>query len=134
MRRFLVASAIATVCGCGSGSSGPTGPTTRSEAGVYTLVSLNGQALPTSVAEGGRQIEVVSGTLTLGSDHTVRVSTSYRLSPGAAPATNEVSGTYSIQGDALTFSYSNGGRNSGTLDGDTLRVTNEGVVWTYRRT
>lgn len=120
--------------GCGGGATGPTsGPTSGTEVGTWVLVSLNGRALPTSISEGSSQVEVISGTLTLGPGGVVRISTTFRPSPLAAVVTNEVSGTYSMQGSTLSFSYSNGGRNTGTLNGSALQMTNEGVVWLYQR-
>jgi hypothetical protein len=134
MWRFVVALTIAAACGCGKDTKEPTkGATTSAEVGIYALVSLNGSAVPASISEGGTQIAVISGTLTLGAGGTVRISTTFRISPGAAPMTNEVSGNYSMQGNTLTFSYTNGGRNTGTLDGNTLKMLNEGVVWLYQR-
>ena len=130
MWRLAVALMIAAVCGCGKGT---TEPTTGGEIGTYVLVSLNGRAVPTSISEGSTQIEVISGTLTLGAGGTVQAGTTFRPSPEAAPVTNEVSGTYSMQGNTLTFSYTNGGRNTGTLNGNTLQMLNEGVVWLFQR-
>jgi hypothetical protein len=134
---FLVIrlSLVVLVCclpACG-GNNTTTGATTAAEVGTYALVSLNGRALPTSIPEGSTQIEVISGTLTLGSGGTVRTSTTYRSSPGATPVTNEVSGTYTMQGSTLSFSYTNGGRTTATLNGNTLQMVNEGVVWLYQR-
>ena len=134
MWRFVVALMIAAVCGCGKETTKPnTGPTTGAEGGTYTLLSLNGSALPASISEGSTQVEVTSGTLTLGAGRTVRMSTTFRTGPGAAPVTNEVSGTYSMRGNTLTFSYTNGGGNTGTLNGNTLQMLNEGVVWLFQR-
>jgi hypothetical protein len=134
MWRFVVALTIAAACGCGKDTKEPTkGPTTSAEVGTYALVSLNGGAVPTSISEGGTQVEVISGILTLSAGGTVRISTTFRISPGAEPVTNVVNGTYSMQEKTLSFSYNNGGRNTGTLNGDTLQMLNEGVVWLYQR-
>lgn len=108
-------------------------PASGPEAGTYALISVDGGALPTSVPEGDSQIEVVAGTLTLGSGRTVRVSTSFRPSPGAAIATAAVSGTYTIAGDAMTFSFSNGGSSTGTLSGNSLAFLSQGLVWLYQK-
>ena len=124
-----------SACGGNNATTGPTmtTPTTGVEVGSYALISLNGGALPTSIPEGSTQIEVISGTLTLAAGGTVRTSTTYRSSAGATPVTNEVSGTYTVQGSTLSFSYSNGGRTTATLNGNTLQMVNEGVVWLYQR-
>jgi hypothetical protein len=132
---LVVLTCCLPACGGSNTTTGPsiTPSTTGAEVGTYALVSLNGRSLPTNITEGGTQIEVISGTLTLGGGGTVRTSTTYRSSPGATPVTNEVSGTYTMQGSTLSFSYTNGGRNTGTLSGNTLQMVNEGVVWSYQR-
>jgi hypothetical protein len=119
-------------CGGSGGPSSPSPTTTSAEIGTYALASLNGRPLPTTISEGSTQVEVLSGTLTLGAGNGLRVSTTFRSS-GGAPVTQDVSGTYRLQGSSLTFSYTNGGANTATLTGDTLQMTNEGVVWLYRR-
>jgi len=135
MRRLGAVLAVAAMCGCGGGgdAAGPTTVATASEVGTYVLVTLNGRSLPTTIPEAGTSIEVISGSLTLAADRTVRVSTTYRSAAGAAASTSEVSGTYSLQGSTLTFSYSNGGRNTATLSGATLQMLNEGVTWLYQK-
>lgn len=57
----------------------------------------------------------------------------FRVTGQTAWVTNDLSGHYTRQGSALTFTYVNGGANSGTLSGDTISMTNENVVWTFRR-
>lgn len=135
IRSLVVIGSLALVGSCGGGGSSPSAPspTTGAEVGTYALLSLNGIALPTSISEGSIQIEVTSGALTIGVGNTVRTSTTFRPGPGAAPVTNEVSGTYSIQGSTLSISYSNGGRSTATLNGGALQMVNEGVTWLYRR-
>ncbi len=130
MWRLVLALALGAVCGCRNDT---TGPTSGPEAGIYALIAVDGRALPTNVSEGGTQIEIVSGTLTLGSGRSVRMSTSYRPSPGAAIVTTEVNGTYAIDGTAMSFSFSNGGSGSGTLSGGDCAFLNEGLVWLYRK-
>ncbi len=134
MRYLALVTAVVVAMGCSKSSTGPaTGSTTAAEHGTYTLESLNGKALPTSIAEGGSQIEVTAGTLTLSAGSGLQVSSTFRASPGATPQTRVVSGTYRLQGSSLTLTYTNGGSNGGTLNGATLQMTNEGVVWSYRR-
>jgi len=137
MRVMIFAALVGTTalwgCGGGSSSATPVGPTTPPAVGAFALQSLDGRVLPTSISEGGRQVEVLSGELALGANGSIRISTVYRTSPGGPATTTEVNGSYTAQGNSLSFSYTNGGRNTGTLNGDVLQMVNDGVVWLYRR-
>ena len=130
MRRIAMAVALACVCGCGGDTAGPS---TGAELGSYSLVSLDGRAVPTSITDAGHQIEVLSGALVLSTGQKLRLTTTARPSPGATPVSNEVTGTYSLKGNTFTFTYSNGGRNTGTLSGNTIQMLNEGVAWLFRK-
>ena len=102
-------------------------------AGTYVLQSLDAKVLPASITEGGMSVEVTASTMTLTAGDSIQVSTTFRVSSAATPITQVVRGTYRVQGTTLSFSYENGGTNSGTLNGSTLQMTNDGVVWLYRR-
>ena len=133
MRLLTLALPIIVLCGCSkSSSSGATG-VTAAEVGVYSLQSLNSAPLPTSISEGGVPVEVTAGTLTLSAGNGLQISTTFRQTPGASPQTRVVSGKYQLTGTSLAFTYTNGGANSGTLNGTTIQMTNEGIVWAYRR-
>jgi len=130
MWQILMTMAFAWVCGCGGD---PASPSPDAELGNYSLVSLDGRVVPTSIGEAGGEVEILSSILILSTGRKLRMTTTFRPSPGATPVSNEVTGSYTMQGNAFTFSYSNGGGNTGTLNGDTLQMPNEGVVWLYRK-
>lgn len=130
MQRLALASLTALLSlSCSKDSSSTPSSIAATEVGIYTLQTLDGRALPTSISEGGTLVEVTAGTLTLGAGGSLQVSTTFRLTAGASPQTQVVSGTYRLQGSSLSFSYTNGGANSGTLNGSALLMTNNGVLW-----
>ena len=78
--------------------------------------------------------DVLSGNLALSNVGAFQMSVVYRVAGQSTSVTNVLAGHYTRQGNNLSFSYSNGGTNGGTLSADTLRMTNEGVVWLFTRT
>ncbi len=133
MWRMILVLLVMAACG-GTSPAGPAAvAATGDEVGTYTLVSLNGAAVPAPATEGPAGTQVLSGTLTLGQGGTVRVTVVFQI-PGETPSrTSDVTGSYRRSGNALTFSYSNGGSNTGTLDGKDLHFLNEGSTWLYRK-
>jgi hypothetical protein len=130
MWRIVFAVTLACMCGC---SSDTAGPNAGAELGTYSLVLLDMQGLPASIMEGGQEVEVLSSSLILSTGRRLRMTTTFRPSPGATPVSNEVTGSYTLKGNDFTFTYNNGGRNSGTLNGNTIQMLNEGVVWLFQK-
>ncbi len=128
MKRIIVATLVLMTAACGSSSSAPT---TRDEIGTYTLVSVNGNAVPCDFAEGGAAARITAGSLTFAGGGTVHIGTSFTIN--GQPQSTDVSGTYTRSGNSLTMHYSNGGANTATLSGATLTMMNEGVAWVYAR-
>ncbi len=133
MRRFiLVLLACAAWAACGGKDPAAVTPS-GDEVGTYTLVSLNGTAVPAPAPEGPAGMQVLSGTLTLGQGGTISVTVVFQVPGESSTRSNTVAGSYRRSGNALTFSYSNGGANGGTLNGADLNFLNEGVTWLYRK-
>ena len=108
----------------------------QSEQGTYTLQSVGGKAVPAPIGEGGRTMEVVGGSIVLGASNAVTVITSFRMTPGTGPArSSNTVGTYRLQGDTLTFTFSNGGASRGILKGSTISsaMTEADVLWIYKK-
>jgi hypothetical protein len=136
----MVGLALAGVIAAGSASGRDAAasklPGAQSELGTYTLQSVNGKAIPATLAEGGANVEVVSGSIVLGASSTVTVVTSFRVPPGTGtPQSSTTSGTYRLQGDTLTFTFTNGGGSVGALKGSTIQaaMTEPTDVWIYKK-
>jgi hypothetical protein len=101
-------------------------------AGVYALVSVNGSQVPASVTHDGVALQVRSGTFTLKADGTCGTQTVF-VPPSGQEATREVSATYTRQGAELTMQWQGAGHTTGTLEGNTFTMDNEGMVFVYRK-
>lgn len=114
--------------------------TTASIAGSYTLVAIDGHALPFAPAHKGAppgaiNPEVVSSVLRVGADGTFAMEMSYRAPGNGAPSAFErsFSGTCWTDGTGYTMKWNGAGTTSMTLRGDTLVMNNEGIEFGYRR-
>jgi hypothetical protein len=101
-------------------------------AGVYALVSVNGNRVPAKITHDGATIEVRSGTFTIKADGTCSSKTSF-VPPTGSEATREVNATYTKDGSQLTMRWEGAGTTTGTIDGNTFTMNNEGMVLVYRK-
>ena len=100
--------------------------------GVYALVSVGGNNVPASVSHDGVALQVRSGTFTLKADGTCSTRTIF-VPPSGSATTNEVSATYTKDGSKLTMQWQGAGTTTGTIEGNTFTMENEGMVFVYRR-
>jgi hypothetical protein len=137
-RRALLVGVVAVALGAcgGDGGSGPSGI-----AGTYTLASVNGQALPFTfinvTAPGANyRLDLLSGRVTVNADGTYTMTHRWRENDNGAVFTADLpdNGTYSRQGDAITFTSSDGETDGASLSGGTIiySETFEGQSYTYR--
>ena len=101
-------------------------------AGAYTLVSVNGNPVPTSVDHQGAALQVRSGTLTLGADGTCSTRTVF-VPPSGTEVRREVGATYTRDGSRLTLRWKGAGKTTGTIADGTFTMDNEGMVFVYRK-
>ena len=100
--------------------------------GVYTLVSVNGSPVPSSVSHQGTTLLVRSGTFTINADGTC-ISKTVFVPPGGTEIANEVSATYTKDGATLTMKWKGAGITVGTVEGNTFTMDNEGMVFLYKK-
>jgi hypothetical protein len=109
---------------------------TRQEApdisGVYALVSVDGKTMPATLSHQGVSLQVRSGTFTINADGTCASKTVFAPSSGPE-VEREVAATYTKDGSTLTMQWEGAGSTSGTLDGDTFTMDNEGIVFVYKK-
>jgi hypothetical protein len=110
---------------CASGNSAEV-------AGTFELVTVDGNPVPYAPSHEGGAPEVLSSTLILNTDGTFQMTMTYATSPGNS-ITRDFSGSYTLEGDNLHFEWEGAGTTPGTLNGDTLTFTNEGVVFAYSK-
>ena len=100
--------------------------------GVYTLVTVNGNQVPATVSHDGTALQVRSGTFTINADGTCGSKVVF-VPPSGAEATREVSATYTREGQTLNMQWKGAGRTTGTIQGKTFTMNNEGMVFAYKK-
>ncbi len=123
----LTLGAVAT--GCRPDSDSHTGAAPLE---VYTLVSVDGKAVPARIQHEGASLEVRSGSFTLGPERTCQSRITF-VPPTGRELTRETTATYVQDGSRLMMSWKGAGKTMGILDGDQFTMTNEGTVFGYRK-
>ncbi len=100
--------------------------------GSFALVSVDGNKVPHTVQHGGPPLTIQGGTFVIDADGTCRSKVVFSP-PSGREATREVKATYTRQGPTLTMKWEGAGTTTGTIEGDTFTMNNEGMVFTYRR-
>ena len=100
--------------------------------GVYTLVSVNGNKVPASVSHDGTPLQVRSGSFTIKADGTCGTTTVF-VPPSGKEATRDVSATYTKEGSKLSMQWQGAGMTTGTIEGNTFTMDNEGMVFVYKK-
>ncbi len=100
--------------------------------GIYTLVTVNGSEVPTAISHGDVEMQVYSGVFTINTDGTCNSKVNFSLSSGDQ-ITRDVKATYTRAGSVLTMQWEGAGITTGTVDGDTFAMDNDGMTFVYRR-
>lgn len=102
-------------------------------AGIYTLVSVDGQQVPCTLQHDGREVKVESGTFTLNADGTCASHIFFRPPSASKTVERQVKATYTREGPKLTMKWEGAGMTTGTVQGDAFTMNNEGNVLAYKR-
>jgi hypothetical protein len=97
--------------------------------GTYTLVSVDGNSLPFSHPEG---VVIRSGAFIFNKDGTCSSTMTFTL-PTGADANREVRASYTRDGSTLTMTWTGAGTTTGSIEGNTFKMDNEGMVLVYRK-
>jgi hypothetical protein len=106
--------------------------TTPDHTGTYSLVTINGNALPFTPPHEGGAPEIRSSTFTLIADGTFSLTMTYGM-PSGEVISRDFSGTYTRGGSVFSFQWTGAGSTTATLEGNTLTMNNEGVLYGYRK-
>jgi len=121
-RSSLVATLVVAFLALGCNAiTAPAGALT----GAYTLQSVNGGGLPyVASASGGDTVQVTSGSVAIQSDSTFVTTLSSRVaSPGVVTtSTRTQGGTWTASGTTISFNYTNGGSDAGSVSGNVLTI------------
>ncbi len=129
---FTIYLMIAFACSMSACKKQQVGSNTDSFTGVYTLTSVNGTPVPSSVSHQGVTLLVRSGTFTINADGTC-ISKTVFVPPSGSEIAREVSATYTKDGAKLTMKWKGAGTTVGTVEGNTFTMDNEGMVFFYER-
>jgi hypothetical protein len=110
-------------------------------AGTYVLLNIDGHPVPYAPihpempADAPPPPTIVGSTFTVNPDSTFRLTMSYRMTVRdvAEVVEREFSGTYVREGAGYKFTWLNAGQTPVTLQGDTLILNNEGMLFAYVR-
>ena len=118
---------------CGDDSTGP-GETNIT--GTYTLQTVGGSPLPATLDQrGADRLQITAGRTTLNQDRTFSQSLTLRITQSGAVTTTEfpLNGTYTQNNNAIIFRYNDGEEAAGSISGNTLTITDEGLVFVFRK-
>ncbi|HVO52758.1 MAG TPA: hypothetical protein VMV60_17315 [Thermoanaerobaculia bacterium] len=94
-------------------------------------MSVDGNAVPATVRHGAT-LTVKSGVFIINADGTCSSKLVFSP-PSGGDITREVKATYTRQRPTLTMKWEGAGTATGTVEGDTFTMNNEGMVFTYRK-
>jgi hypothetical protein len=105
---------------------------TNSIAGVYILETVNGEKLSAAVTHEGNPLKIRSGAFTINADGTCSSKITV-LPPSGEETTVVVKATYRQEGSKLNMQWQGAGSNTGTVDGKTFTMDNEGMIFSYQK-
>ena len=134
--RTLAALALTAVAACGGGD-GPTGNNQNAVVGTYTLQTVNGSALPSTVALGpGESVTLRSGSVTLNADGscTHRHDVAYTADGTTISDNTTFVCTYEVDGNTVvTTDADDGAQVTAVYSNGSLTTTNQGITLVYRK-
>jgi hypothetical protein len=136
MRRpFLTTFLLATTLLAGCGSDTSTGPKKAAIVGTWNLQSINGQALPFLASASDPQIEILGDQIVVSADGTFTDALAVRVTDGTDVVTSTIddNGTYTVNGTAVEFVFSDNSSGTASVTGDTFTVGESGFSWLYER-
>lgn len=136
---FMALLAVMVCTGCkpetkGAGDTKPSGSASAdiNPVGTYSLVSVDGKKLPCTLQHEGQSPTIKSGTFMISADGTCSSKVDFSL-PSGGDTSREVKAIYTRQGSTLTMKWQGAGTTTGTVEGDTFSMNNEGMIFVYRK-
>jgi hypothetical protein len=134
-RMFVLACSFAAVALTACGSDGSTAPTPASVAGTWNLTTINGSPLPFVLQALDPKVEILSDQITASSNGTFSDTYQFRFTQGTTVTTQTATdvGTYTLNGTAVSFIFSDGSSATGTISGNTITVAESGFSSVYKK-
>lgn len=134
LARITAAALIAVASACGGDSDGIT--EVASVSGTYSLQSVNGAPLPFVFFDDGEyKLEVTGASYTLTSTGTFSNTATYRETENGviSTSTETVMGSYSVSAGTVTFIDTDGETVTGSLSGNTLQFSEDGLTAVFAK-
>jgi len=100
--------------------------------GVYSLVTVDGKKVPATVSHEGNTLQIRSGSFTISADGKCTSKLTF-VPPSGAESTMEVKATSTREGAKLKMQWTGAGMTTGTVEGNTFTMENEGMVFVYKK-
>jgi len=100
--------------------------------GLYSLVSVDGKAVPASISHEGHTLQIRSGSFTITPEGRC-ISKITLVPPGGAETSVEVTATYRREGPQIRMQWRGAGTTTGKVQGDLFTMQNEGMAFVYRK-
>ena len=100
--------------------------------GNYRLVSIDGSTVPCTVEHGNVAITVKVGTFAINDDGTCNSRITF-AKPSGSDFTRNVNARYVQDGATLNMKWEGAGKTTGTVQGDTFTMVNEGMTFAYEK-
>lgn len=130
--RLIALCVLAGLLFCALARGQDTNAPVAEPAGVYTLVSLDGKAVPCAIHHGQQPMHVQTGSFTI----TTNGECFSRMVISVADRTNIVcntQATYTLKGSELKMQWRGAGWTKGVVTGNTFTMNNEGMTFVYRK-
>jgi hypothetical protein len=124
-------SAFLALAGTGCKSE-PSGNVAIDPTGIYALISVDGKDLPCALSHEGMSPTIKTGVFTINADSNCTSVITFSL-PQRGDLSKEVKATYVREGANLTLTWEGAGMTMGNVNGNTFTMTNESMVFVYRK-
>jgi len=123
---------LLALTGCKKESSNTSSNVRPDLSGVYSLVSIDDKAVPCEISHEGTPMAVKSGTFTIANDG--HCGSRMIFSVGSRKDMDlERKASYASVGAELTMQWEGAGMTMGSVHDNTFTMTNEGMVFSYRK-
>lgn len=102
-------------------------------AGTYKLFSVNGNKVPATLSHDDVKFQVTSGSFIIKANGTCISKMNFIPPDAPAEVTREVKATFVKDGPKMMMQWEGAGQTTGTLEGNTFTMDNEGMVLVYKK-
>lgn len=132
--RIIAIAALAglLLCALTRSHGQPADKATVNPAGTYSLISVDGKAVPCTINHEGTDMNIHSGTFTITTND--QITSVMNISVGEQKDIRiERHATYTQNGAELTMKWQSFGMTKGRVAGQTFIMTNEGMAYIYQK-